>query len=119
MRLQRRRATLHTVIKRLAGVGGLHPFPVRTDGRPNGYAAVFTTTGPAEPIGQRLAAVGITSDPLRYGYRPLYHTPVLTRHAPPTVCRNAEQLTTSLVTVPCHEGVGPHDLDRIAAALCG
>ncbi|MFC0532060.1 DegT/DnrJ/EryC1/StrS family aminotransferase [Phytohabitans kaempferiae] len=118
-RLEHRRATLHAVTEHLASVGGLHPFPIRADGRPNGYAAVFTTTttGLAEPVGRRLAAAGITSDPLRYRYQPLYHTPALARHAPPTMCRNAEQLAATLVTVPCHEGVGPPDLDRVAAAL--
>jgi len=118
-RLEHRRATLHAVTAHVAGVGGLRPFPIRVDGQPNGYAAVFTTSGLAVPVGRRLAAAGITSDPLRYRYRPLYHTPTLARHAPPTTCRNAEQLTVTLVTVPCHEGVGPHDLDRIAAALRG
>jgi dTDP-4-amino-4,6-dideoxygalactose transaminase len=116
-RLEHRRATLHTITANVAGVGGLRPFPIRADGQPNGYAAVFTTTGRAEPVGRRLAAAGITSDPLRYRFRPLYHTPTLAHHAPPTPCRNAEQLAATLVTVPCHEGVGPHDLDRIAAAL--
>jgi len=118
-RLEHRRATLHTVTAHLAGLCGLRPLPIPVDGQPNGYAAAFTTTGPAEPIGQRLAAGGITSDPMRYRYRPLYRTPALARHAPPTPCRNAEHLAATLVTVPCHEGVGPHELDRIAAALRG
>jgi dTDP-4-amino-4,6-dideoxygalactose transaminase len=118
-RLEHRRNTLHAVTELLADVGGLHPLPIRADGQPNGYAAVFTTTGPAEPVGQRLAAAGITSDPWRYRYRPLYDTPALAGYAPPTECRNAEQLAATVVTVPCHEGVGPHDLARIAAALRG
>ncbi|GFJ82024.1 DegT/DnrJ/EryC1/StrS family aminotransferase [Phytohabitans houttuyneae] len=106
-RLEHRRATLNAVTEHLAGVRGLRPFPIRADGEPNGYAAVFTTPGQAEPVALRLAAAGITSDPMRYGYRPLYHTSALARHAPPTPCRNAEQLAATLLTVPCHEGVDP------------
>jgi len=119
VRLERRRTALKTVTERLAGIDGLRPFPIRADGRPNGYAAAFTTAGPAEPVAQCLAAASVTSDPLRYGYRPLYRTPALARHVPSVTCRNAELLAATLVTVPCHEGVGPHDLDRIAAALAG
>jgi dTDP-4-amino-4,6-dideoxygalactose transaminase len=118
-RLDRRRATLRIIAERVADVADVEPFPVRRDGLPNGYAALFTTAGGARPIAQRLAAAGITSDPARYGYRPLYRTAALVGHAPATPCHHTERLTSTLVTVPCHEGVGPHDLDRIAAALRG
>lgn len=117
-RLETRRANLHAVTDRMAGIRGIEPFPIRPDGIPNGYAALFTATD-AAPVAHRMAAAGITSDPTRYRYRPLYHVAALAGHAPTTPCRNAERLTATLITVPCHEGVGPHDLDRIAAALRG
>jgi perosamine synthetase len=118
-RLDGRRATLQAIAGRMTGVGGIKPFPVRGDGLPNGYAALFTTAREAWPIAERLAVAGISSDPTRYDYRPLYRTAVLASHAPVSPCPNAERLTRTLVTVPCHEGVGPQDLDRITAALRG
>lgn len=118
-RVERRRATLATITERAVGLAAIEPFPIHPDGLPNGYAALFTASGDSRPVAQRLADAGITSDPLRYCYRPLYRTPALAGHAPTTPCRNAERLTRTLVTIPCHEGVGPHDLDRIAAALRG
>jgi len=118
-RVERRRTTLAAITERAAGLAAIEPFPIHPDGLPNGYAALFTASGGAHPVAQRLADAGITSDPLRYGYRPLYRTPALSGHAPATPCRHAERLTSTLVTIPCHEGVGAHDLDRVAAALRG
>jgi len=118
-RVEWRRATLAAITDRAAGLAAIDPLPIREDGLPNGYAAPFTASGGARRVAERLAVAGITSDPLRYGYRPLYRIPTLVGHAPAAPCRNAERLTSTLVTVPCHEGVGPHDLDRIAAALRG
>lgn len=115
-RLQQRRTLLDTITARAADIPGLHPMPIH-GGTPNGYATLFTTDAPARPTAERLAAAGITSDPLRYRYKPTYHTPAVAKHAPTTPCRNAERLAGRLLTVPCHEGVNPHDLDRIQAAL--
>ncbi|WP_051366882.1 DegT/DnrJ/EryC1/StrS family aminotransferase [Hamadaea tsunoensis] len=117
-RLDHRRHTLQTVVDRLYGLNGLHPLPA-VGGKPNGYAAVFTTHGPAAPYAHRLAAAGITSDPTRYQYQALYHLPAFAQYAPAAPCANAETLTRSLITIPCHEGVGPHELDHITAALTG
>jgi dTDP-4-amino-4,6-dideoxygalactose transaminase len=117
-RLNHRRATLQTVNDRMSKVPGITPFPICADGLPNGYAALFTAAD-GQSLGERLAAARITSDPTRYDYQPLYRVPALASHAPAIPCRNAEHLTSTLLTVPCHEGVGPHDLDRIAAALSG
>ncbi len=118
-RLRHRRATLHTITEIITGQPGMTPFPIPAGGQPNGYAALLTTHGPAQPVAERLAHAGITSDPLRYHYRPLYHTPALATYALDTPCVNAERLTATLVTIPSHEGVGPPDLDRIQAALRG
>jgi perosamine synthetase len=118
-RLRHRRATLHTITDMITALPGMAPFPVHPDGQANGYAALLTTNGPARPVAERLAAAGVTSDPLRYHYRPLYHSPAFAQFTPTVACRHAEQLSETLVSIPSHEGVGPHDLDRIQAALRG
>ena len=46
-------------------------------------------------VAERVAVAGIVSDPLRYRYQPLYHTPALARYAAATPCRNAEHLTST------------------------
>ncbi|GAB1642728.1 DegT/DnrJ/EryC1/StrS family aminotransferase [Krasilnikovia sp. MM14-A1259] len=119
-RVADRRATLRSVTEHVAGMAGLEPFPIRSDGLPNGYSTLFrSSTGTARPIAERLGAAGVASDPLRYGYKALYQVPALARHAPATRCANAERLIETVVTIPCHEGVGPQHLGRIAAALRG
>jgi dTDP-4-amino-4,6-dideoxygalactose transaminase len=118
-RVQQRRAILGTIADIATELHGMDPFPIRPDGIPNGYAALITTDVPAQPVAGRLARAGITSDPHRYQYRPAYHSPAFAPYAPATRCRNAERLTTTIVTVPSHEGVGPAELARIAAALRG
>ncbi len=118
-RLRHRRATLNTITDMITNLPGIAPFPVHPDGQANGYAALLTTHGPALPVAERLAAAGVTSDPLRYQYRPLYHSPAFAQFTPAVACRHAEQLCETLVSIPSHEGVGPHDLDRIQAALRG
>lgn len=115
-RIQHRLRTLQALTVLAREVPGLVPFPVPERSAPNGYAALFTTSN-AQYLAGQLAEVGITSDPLRYGYRPVYHSPVLREHAPSAPCRNAEHLTRTLVTLPCHEGIGWQEIDRIALAL--
>lgn len=115
-RIARRRQTLGALHQIVADTPDLVPLPVPDRGEPNAYAALFTSDHAAE-IAHRLAAAGITSDPLRYGYRPVYHTPALARHRPKRLGENAERLTRTLVTLPCHEGVGPAELERITIAL--
>lgn len=101
-------------------IAGLEPFPVPRDTQPNGYAALFTAEPAlADRIAHRSRAAGIESDVLRYGYRPLYQTPVLARYAPTQPCRHAERLAATLVTVPCHERVATDELARIRAAWRG
>lgn len=115
-RIARRRQTLGTLNQIVADTPDLVPLPVPGRGEPNAYAALFTSNH-ADEIAHRLAKAGITSDPLRYGYRPVYHTPALAGHRPKRLCENAERLTRTLVTLPCHEAVGPAELERIAIAL--
>lgn len=115
-RIIQRRVTLESLNVIARKTPDLLPFPVSDRGQPNAYAALFTSDQ-ATQIAQRLAAARIVSDPLRYDYRPVYHTPILRPYAPNQPCANAERLTTTLLTLPCHEGVGPAELDRIAIAL--
>jgi dTDP-4-amino-4,6-dideoxygalactose transaminase len=123
-RLTSRLARRHLILGKLTTMAceiiGLEPFPIPHGAKPNGYAALFT----AEPdlasnIMHRSHAAGIESDVLRYNYRPLYRTPVLTRYAPPQQCHNAERLVATLLTVPCHERVATDELARIGAAWRG
>ncbi|MGH3931106.1 MAG: DegT/DnrJ/EryC1/StrS family aminotransferase, partial [Pseudonocardiaceae bacterium] len=119
-RLAQRRLILAKLTSMAGEIAGLEPFPIPHDAEPNGFAALFT----AEPdlasrIAHRSRAAGIESDVLRYNYQPLYRTPVLARYAPTQPCRNAERLSTTLLTVPCHERVATEDLVRIGAAWRG
>lgn len=119
-RVARRGLILGKLTAMASEIVGLEPFPIPHGTEPNGYAALFT----AEPdlagrIAHRSRAAGIEPDVLRYGYRPLYRTPVPARYAPTQPCRNAERLAVTLLTVPCHERVATDDLARIGAAWRG
>ncbi len=123
-RLTSRLAQRHVILGKLttmAGeIAGLEPFPIPHGAEPNGYAALFTADPDlASRIAHRSRAAGIESDVLRYSYRPLYRTPVLTSYAPSQPCRNAERLAATLLTVPCHERVATDELARIGAAWRG
>jgi hypothetical protein len=100
-------ATLRTVTGRVADLPGIAPFPIRADGLPKRLRRPLLRHRCPAP-GATADAAGITSDPTRYHYRPLYHIPALAGHAPATPCRNAERLTSTLLTVPCHEAA-PED----------
>ena len=119
-RLARRRLILTTLTTMANDIVGLEPFPIPPGAEPNGYAALFTAQPDlANRIAHRSRAAGIESDVLRYHYWPLYQTPVLARYAPTRPCVNAERLTTTLLTVPCHERVATEELARIGAAWRG
>jgi perosamine synthetase len=117
-RVAQRLETLDAINAIVADSADLTPFPVRDNGTPNAYAALFTSDR-ADAIAHRLADAAIASDPLRYGYRPVYHTPAVSTHAPKCPCANAERLSHTLVTLPCHEGVAAAELRRIEVALHG
>ncbi|MGH8882873.1 MAG: DegT/DnrJ/EryC1/StrS family aminotransferase, partial [Stackebrandtia sp.] len=119
-RLAQRSLVLGKLITMATEIAGLESFPIPHGTKPNGYAALFTAEpGLASRIAHRSRAAGIESDVLRYDYRPLYRTPVLTRYAPTQPCRNVERLAATLLTVPCHERVATDDLARIGAAWRG
>lgn len=116
-RLDRRLAARRRVAGRLAtalnDIEGIVPFPVRERGEANCYALLITTEpDAARELGQQLEAAGVTSDTLRYNYRPLYEAPVF-RNAAGQPCPTTEQLCATLLTLPCHEGVTPGDEQRI------
>jgi dTDP-4-amino-4,6-dideoxygalactose transaminase len=117
-RLHTRRRVARRLLARLADVPGLAPLPVPAGARPNHYALVLQVhLGDASLVGQRLAAEGVVSDTVRYGYRPLYQLPVFSAFTPPAPrCPNAEALCASIITLPCHEGLTAADERRIIQA---
>jgi perosamine synthetase len=117
-RLQARRRIARRLQARLADVPGLRPLPVPAGASPNHYALVLRVhLGDATLVGRALAADGVISDTIRYGYRPLYRLPVFSAFAPPAPgCPNVEALCASTITVPCHEGLTAADERRIVAA---
>jgi dTDP-4-amino-4,6-dideoxygalactose transaminase len=116
LRITQRRATTTAIQAIVEREALLVPWPVPDGGAPNGYATLFSCDQ-APAVAGRLQRAGIISDPLRYGYRPVYHTPALRAFAPRQPCENAERLASTVVTLPCHEGVGPEALDRMTLAL--
>ncbi len=117
-RLQARRRIARRLLARLADVPGLTLLPIPAGASPNHYALVLRVhLGDATLVGRALAADGVISDTVRYGYRPLYRLPVFSGFAPPAPgCPNAEALCASIITVPCHEGLTAADERRIVAA---
>lgn len=115
-RLGLRRGTAGRLITALGEIPGIAPFPARHRGLANGYALLVTS----DPEGSRALArelidAGVTSDTVRYRYRPLYRAPVFAE-LPAEECPNTEQLCETLHTLPCHEGVGPAEEERIVRA---
>jgi perosamine synthetase len=117
-RLQARRQVARRLLARLSDVPGLAPLPIPAGARPNHYALVLQVNhGDATLVARALAAEGVISDTVRYGYRPLYRLPVFSAFAPSApFCPNAEALCASIITVPCHEGLTADDERRVVAA---
>jgi len=114
-RLAERRRVARRLTAALEDIEGIAPFPVAKHGQANCYALLITAApGAARELGLGLQAAGVVSDTVRYDYRPLYNTPVF-RHSAGQPCRNAEQLCSTLLALPCHEGVTPADEQRIVA----
>ncbi len=117
-RLDQRLATRRRIAGRLTGalgdIPGIDLFPVHPYGSANFYAMLITAAPDrASQLGQALLAEGVESDTLRYDYRPLYEAPIFRNGTSATLCPNAERLCSTLLTLPCHEGVITADIDRI------
>jgi perosamine synthetase len=115
-RLALRRRIAARLTAAIGEIPGIAPFPVRHGGLANAYALLVTSdrTG-SRALARELRDAGVVSDTVRYRYRPLYRTPVFGAFAG-AACPNAEQLCMTLHTLPCHEGVGPLEEERIVGA---
>lgn len=109
-----RRERARYIRQKLSDLPGIVEFPRFGGEDINGYSMVWrATNGNAVERAQALNACGIISDTVRYGYKPLYREPAFEAFA--RHCPNAEQTIRSIFTLPCHEGLGPEDLDYIVA----
>lgn len=112
-RLAARRRVAGRLADQLSAVEGITPFPMRERGQANGYALLATAVpAAARELGRRLEAAGVISDTRRYDYRPLYQMPVF-RGSGGGPCPNTERLCSTLLALPCHEGVTGADQQRI------
>jgi len=84
----------------------------------NNYYSIVYITYPSfkEKIEMILKDSNIISDPLRYGYCPLYEMPLLKKYKSEK-CPNAENLIKSVFTLPVHEGLTNKDIDYITDTL--
>jgi hypothetical protein len=94
----------HANAQRNSADGGpLAELAYGADDAPNYYNLVLVAPGAAESVTAELAAAGLPPDSIRYGYRPLYHRPLLARYA--TTCPNAEALAAATLQLPVHPGM--------------
>jgi hypothetical protein len=105
------------ITDRVAGLAEVELFRSAGTALPNGHTVLFTTTGTARPVAQRLTAAASRCPDAPRLPAALPHT-CAGQPRSPTPCRDADTYGT-LVTIPWHERVGPHDPVRTAAALRG
>jgi perosamine synthetase len=109
-----RRERVHQLRKMLSDLPGIAEFHRFEGEEINGYSMVWRATdGDAVERAKALNALGIISDTVRYGYKPLYREPAFAAYA--QTCPNAEATIRSIFTLPCHEGLGADDLDYIVS----
>lgn len=97
----------------LSGIPSLTELSRHEGAEINGYATVWWHHGTnTRALTRQLADRGIQSDTTRYNYKPLYQEPAFRTFARP--CPNAERMIASILTLPCHEGLSPEDLNIIA-----
>jgi dTDP-4-amino-4,6-dideoxygalactose transaminase len=101
--LRARQANAARLLAALPDGGLLVELAYGADDAPNYYNLVLVAPGAAESVTAELAAAGLPPDSIRYGYRPLYHRPLLARYA--TTCPNAEALAAATLQLPVHPGM--------------
>jgi perosamine synthetase len=89
--------------------------PIASDPSYYAFCATFRNYKETRLIAETLARRGIVSDTYAYDYRPMYQYAVFSKYR--RFCPNAEQLATSLLALPCHEGVREEQIDIIADIL--
>lgn len=86
------------------------------DTRNNYYSLVLRLTGiNSRELGFFLEKRNIISDTYRFKIKPLYNMPFFGRYLLP--CENTEELLSSIITVPTHEGLTTDDIERILRSL--
>jgi perosamine synthetase len=113
--LDARRRNAHRVLDALPVDGMLRELGYGPNDRPSYYNLVLTTTDHPHQVAERLAAIGLPPDSVRYGYRPLYQQRIFAEYA--TRCPNAETLAASAFQVPVHPGLPDTTLEWVAARL--
>lgn len=78
---------------------------------PNYYTLILRVTCDAGGIATVFTGAGLPPDSVRFGYRPLYHQPLLTAYA--TDCPSAEKLAASTLQLPVHPGLNAQELQWI------
>ncbi|MTI44621.1 dTDP-4-amino-4,6-dideoxygalactose transaminase [Roseibium hamelinense] len=114
-----RRERVVAVRSRLQSCPGLLEFQRFQGLEINGYAMVYWVHPDlcAADLGGKMQEAGIISDTVRYAYKPLYEEPAF--RAFERRCPNAEKMISSILTIPCHEGLSEGDIRYIAETVHG
>ncbi|MEP3637270.1 MAG: DegT/DnrJ/EryC1/StrS family aminotransferase [Paracoccaceae bacterium] len=112
-KIQQRQMTVAKLRDKLKAVHTLREFKRFPGSEINGYAMVYWYVGEttAETRATELGERGIQSDTVRYKYKPLYKEKAFRNYRRP--CPNAERLISSIITLPCHEGLNDTDVHDI------
>jgi dTDP-4-amino-4,6-dideoxygalactose transaminase len=118
-KIERRKSNADEIKKCLKQGSSTNEMLIPADSTPNYYALLLHVRGTsymdANRLGRALLDRNIVSDTHRFNIKPLYEYPLLQRYR--SVCRNAERLMNSVVTIPTHEGLNRDDMDRIISTL--
>ena len=94
----------------------IHEFTIVEGGVPNYYSLLLKLTMKrARAAIECLCSMGIPSDIIRYGCKPLYEYPILRRFR--RACPNAERLLRSVTTIPVHPGLSESDIHYIISSM--
>lgn len=84
--------------------------------RNNYYSLVLILDGiNSVQLGRFLEKRGIISDTHRFKIKPLYAMPLFSKYT--SKCKNTEEMLSSIITIPTHEGLTNEDIQLISQSL--
>lgn len=113
--ISRRNENARVVLGSLRPEWGLRELGHPSDAAPNHYSLVLSTSDGGHEFAQRLAALGVETDPIRWRYRVSYRHDLFTRWARP--CPGAEHLVDNAHQLEVDPNLGADELAATVAAL--